>query len=657
MNAARAHRIGGGLAAGLVAVGVVGVVQAAFGPSADLESRTLAVSYLPLLAASALMLWHRPKLPITWALGVMTAAWTLVLLGSLLDPLREGGGVGSTALDLALRTTWPLLFPMIPVILTLYPTMPTSRFGRGLLATELTAIAVTMLTFVTRADDGDPAWLFHIDQVALVLLLGCAVVAVVRLVIMWRRARGRERAQLSLVLASGLAVVTLYVVGGLFTLAFGSGDGESQIESAVVTFLLVGAIPAAIAVALLRHHLYGVDLVVNRILVWTVLVASITGLAVLTTDLAAALLGRTQPDPVLVVIPCLLVAVAAVPLRRVLQRGADVLIPAVDPERKAFRRLAGRLDAAVPPDRVPYLIAEGLGEALGASSVRVSEDAPDGSQLLAEWGAKSDGAPSTTTPLRHAGETVGSITVWPELDARQQALLEGLSSHAAVALQASRLTRDLERSRARLVTSREEERNRLRQDLHDELSPSLAGIRLALAAARTESTASSFEPLLARAQQEAGDAVEVIRRILDDLRPVALDEQGLVGGIRLRAESLRRPGEFDIDVSVRGLPGHLASELEVAAYRITSEALMNAAKHSGAQHAHVGIELRDGHLEMCVWDDGTGVPEDYVHGVGLQSMCDRAETLGGSLHIEPMHPHGTRVSARLPVPVVNETSP
>jgi signal transduction histidine kinase len=149
----------------------------------------------------------------------------------------------------------------------------------------------------------------------------------------------------------------------------------------------------------------------------------------------------------------------------------------------------------------------------------------------------------------------------------------------------------------------------------------------------------------------------VIRRILEDLRPPALDDQSLADAVRLRAHSLQRPGEFDISVTIGTLPDPLPPTTEVAAYRIASEALANAARHSGARLAEIEVGVRDGSLELCVRDNGVGLAADHRLGVGLLSMRDRAEALGGSLVVAP-NPHGgTSVAARLPLIAANGSRP
>ena len=658
MRAETTRRVGGGGAAALVAVGALSVVVALFGRDASAETRSQALSLIPLVAAGVLLLWQRPSLPLSWAMGIHAFAWSVALLEPVLEPLREGGTAWAGILDRSISSTWPLMFPLLPVILTLFPEAPTSRRGQLLLRTELAAIAATMVAFAAHADEEGPAWLFHLSQVTLILLLICAVLAVARLIRARRHATGRRRSQISLVLAAGLAVVSLYVVGGLATLAFGSG-GDSTIVSAFFTFLVIGATPTAIAIALLRHNLYEVDLAVNRAMVWGGLVILTIGVAVIVTELVARLIGRDAPDPLLVIIPCTVVAVAAIPLRRVLQRGADALLPATDDDRAAFRSLTRRLEAAVPVAGIPALIAEGVGEGLALDAVQVVEDTEDGQQVVGTWGDQGTTEAAESIQLRHAGAAVGQLLVWPQPDERQRELLRGLAGHAAAALQASRLTRDLQRSRERLVWGREEERRRLRQDLHDELSPSLAGIRLAVAAARSRGVPDDSDPLLARAEDEAADAVQVIRRILDDLRPPALDELGLVGAVRKKVESLAAPGAFEVFVTASDLPATLPPAVEVGLYRVASEATANAARHSGGRRCDVDLSRVDGALQLVVSDDGSGLPSEYRSGVGLRSMRERAEALGGTLSTMNGPAGGLIVTAIVPIasPAVSAGTP
>ena len=249
-------------------------------------------------------------------------------------------------------------------------------------------------------------------------------------------------------------------------------------------------------------------------------------------------------------------------------------------------------------------------------------------------------------------------------------LLEDLARQAEVAVHAVRLTADLQRSRERLVTTREEERRRLRRDLHDGLGPTLASFALKVDAARklVSRKPEDAKMLLSRLKEQTQDTVTDVRRLVYGLRPPALDDLGLVAAIRQQAESQGFvayedfsgaagdgvSGESGLVFSLEA-PGDmptLPAAVEVAAYRIAQEAITNVARHAHAKTCRVrlSVDRGSGVLEVEITDDGAGVPEVRVAGVGLSSMRERAEELGGTLAVEPKPEGGTRVLARLPLP-------
>jgi len=210
------------------------------------------------------------------------------------------------------------------------------------------------------------------------------------------------------------------------------------------------------------------------------------------------------------------------------------------------------------------------------------------------------------------------------------------------------LTAELQRSRERLVTAREEERRRLRRDLHDGLGPLLAGISLKLGAAGNllRGDPDPAEALLSQLADEAHAAVGDVRRVVDDLRPPALDQLGLVPAIRQQAA--RFDGSLAVTVEASGDLVDLPAAVEVAAFRIATEALTNVARHASATNCRVAI-ARDGGLEVEVRDDGRGLPAQIVPGVGLSSIRERTAELGGACTIARDPSGGTIVRARLPV--------
>jgi signal transduction histidine kinase len=209
---------------------------------------------------------------------------------------------------------------------------------------------------------------------------------------------------------------------------------------------------------------------------------------------------------------------------------------------------------------------------------------------------------------------------------------------------------ELQRARERLVATREEERRRLRRDLHDGLGPALAGAALKVEAAENllASDSATAGALLEAARSEIQSAVADVRRLVYALRPPALDELGLVGALREQAEKLGAAEHPRVEIDAPDELGVLPAAVEVAAYRISLEAMTNSARHADARTCVVRISV-NGDLDLEVVDDGRGLPDDYRAGVGISSMRERAEELGGMCEVEPLDGRGTRVHARLPL--------
>jgi two-component system, NarL family, sensor kinase len=258
-------------------------------------------------------------------------------------------------------------------------------------------------------------------------------------------------------------------------------------------------------------------------------------------------------------------------------------------------------------------------------------------------------------PLISQRETVGRLVVGTRsrgerLDSDDERLLADLARQAGPATHAVALRQALDASRAGLVTAREEERRRLRRDLHDGLGPTLAGLTLGLDTARARAAGQpELQELLGRLKAETQRAVTDVRRIVYGLRPPALDEFGLVGSLREEVGRLRQEAPaltVILDAPDEDL-AHLPAAVEVACYRIVTEALTNVTRHAHATQCSVRIHLGQD-LDVDVRDDGVGLPEGWRTGVGIASMRERVTELGGKLAIEPCLPHGTRITACLP---------
>jgi signal transduction histidine kinase len=312
-------------------------------------------------------------------------------------------------------------------------------------------------------------------------------------------------------------------------------------------------------------------------------------------------------------------------------------------------------------------VAKTLEEALKLPYAEIQLKRGDGFETAAHAGETVDGA--LRLPLVYGGETVGQLVLGlrageEEFADAERRLLEdlahqiGASAHAALMTEASiRLSADLQRSRERLVEAREEERRRLRRDLHDGLGPQLSSQALTIDAVRAlmRRDPDAAEELLLELKADAQDAVADIRRLVYGLRPPALDDLGLLGALRETAEQYGTKG-LRVSVELPKMLPPLSAAVEVAAYRIAQEALTNVSRHAGAHACTVSLTIDEpSTLRLEVRDDGIGIAGKRASapthaGVGLTSMRERASELGGSFLVEPLPEGGTLVHARLPLP-------
>jgi signal transduction histidine kinase len=237
-----------------------------------------------------------------------------------------------------------------------------------------------------------------------------------------------------------------------------------------------------------------------------------------------------------------------------------------------------------------------------------------------------------------------------------QRLLDTLTRQVSGAASTVLLTAELQQSRERLITTREEERRRLHHRLHDGLGPSLAASTMQMEVAKQllrrdpDQAEALLDELIGRTKELIGD----VRRLVYNLRPPALDQLGLVGAIRERAGFLAQPdgskqAALHVTVEGKGNLGGLPAAAEVAAFWITVEAVGNAVRHAQASICRIQL-TRDGELTLEVRDDGRGLPDPVSPGGGLISMRERAEELGGSFEVKPNRDGGTVVHAHLPIP-------
>jgi two-component system, NarL family, sensor kinase len=491
------------------------------------------------------------------------------------------------------------------------------------------------------------------------------------LVVRFRRSRGIEREQVKwLAYGSSLAMVFLILLSAwAATRPDDPAAYELNIGSVWVTLTVI-VITAGIAI--LRHGLYDIDVIINRTLVYGALSAGVIGLYVLIVGALGALF-QSSGNLLAALLATGLVAFLAQPLRARLQRNVNRLMYGErDDPYAVLSRLSQQLKATLAPDAVLPSIAETIAQTLKLPYVAITLRQGDKSILAAEYSSSEtsrradeqtkathrsiclSAALPVSLSLMYQGEVIGQLLVAPRAPGEafspaERRLLDDIGLQAGVAAHAVQLSTDLQRARERLVAAREEERRRLRRDLHDGLGPQLASLTLTVAAAREllRHDREAADQLLQELARHTQAAIADIRRVVYDLRPPALDDLGLVLALREHAAIYRQPGlQIRIDAPEQ-LPA-LPAAVEVAAYRIVQEALTNVVRHAKASTCAVRLTLCDA-LNVEISDDGVGLPPGGRAGVGLTSMRERAAELGGTWAIETAPGRGTCIRARLPL--------
>ncbi len=515
-----------------------------------------------------------------------------------------------------------------------------------------------MAFFLGYLGDGDPETYIGVFGVLV------PVIGVLSQALRYRRSSSAEQRQQSKVLMWALSLAFgAALLLGAFALVPNTTEHDawplSIEEMKRFVFLvfppLFAVIPVTLAAVLVRYHLWDMDRVINRTLVFGALTGGVAGLYVLVVGAANLMLFGTSGSWVVALVIGGLIAILFQPLRERLQRAVNRLMYGErDDPYAVLSRLGQRLEATLAPDAVLSAIVETIAQALKLPYVAIALKQDDEFAVAAIAGRPVSGD-LLCLPLVYQGETVGKLHLAPRSPGESftpadHRLLADLARQAEVAVHAVRLTTDLQRARERLVTAREEERRRLRRDLHDGLGPQLASQTLALDAAcrllerDPQAAAALLQDLKAQSQSSITD----IRRLVYNLRPPALDDLGLVPAVRELAEQYVHAG-LSIQILAPTAIPPLPAAVEVACYRIVQETLTNVVRHASARRCEVRLEVADA-LYVEVVDDGRGLPADLRPGVGLRSLRERAEELGGSCTVEPVPEGGTRVCAQLPLP-------
>lgn len=491
-----------------------------------------------------------------------------------------------------------------------------------------------------------------------ILLLG-VFGSIASIIVRFRNAVGVERAQLKWLAIAGIVVIVGNILGSMLWWLWGNNPLTLEL-SIIVTDITIVTIVVAVGVAILRYRLWDIHIFINRTLVYGSLTALVIGLYVVIVG-SLGLFLQTSGNLLISLFGTGIIAVSFQPLRERLQRSVNRLMYGEwDDPYVVLGRLSEQLEVVAASQSVLPTIVETVAEALKLPYVAISLKKGNQFNIATEYHRSSvatlpDKNSMKILPLIYQMETIGQLLLVPRASGEtfsqtDRRLLETIARQAGVAAYNVRLTQDLQRSRERLVTTREEERRRLRRDLHDGLGPVLAAMSFKLDAINNlaEQDAGSVKKLVTEVKKQMQEALADIRRIAYDLRPPALDELGLVGALKTHIASCNQAQGLQIVLDAPENSPLLPAAVEVAAYRIALEAITNVSRHAGAQHCYVRLSLPD---DLCleVTDDGYGLPSSIQAGVGLASMRERAEELGGMCVTETLPQGGTGVKARLPL--------
>lgn len=452
------------------------------------------------------------------------------------------------------------------------------------------------------------------------------------LVVRWLRARG----ELRLVLRS-LAVMTLVLSVPRF--AFGQEVAVDSLSTVVLLVLIIGGV--------LRHRVYGIDVVVNRTLVYsalTVVVAAVYGALVGVVSVFGSETGVAHG-----LVPAIGAAFSLLPARQRVQRVVNrFLYGERDEPYRVVSRVGAQLEAAGSAEQLLPAVLESLVQALRVPYAAVELHTSAGTVRRAEHGTAVDDI--ERFPLIHQGDGLGDLVVGRRsgesaLASADRHLLEAIARQVAVAAANLLLTEELVRSRERVINAAEDERRRLRRDLHDGLGPVLTAAATRVDASRNlvRRDVDKADDLLRHVRSDLTNALEDLRRLVYALRPPALDQLGLLGALREHVQRSAIPITLHVPETLPELP----PALEVAAYRIVTEATTNVARHAGASSCTVSI-LADSELRIEVSDDGPG-RRTWSPGVGLSSMRERTLELSGHWTAGPGPDGGGRVVVELPL--------
>lgn len=621
-------------------------------------------------ALAALIIARQPR---EWMARI--AAVTLLCFGSGLVPFSFHFSLAYPA--------WGWLFPLIGVLTelcfaTFFFVFPDGRFVPRW-SVFPAAIWFSYNAFPRLVPSfTQNRWLWSEQIMSLVELVLFTAIVAAQIYRYLRVSNTTQRQQTKwIVFGVVVALCTLILFDNIsaFVPSFPQEDPVIALSSIVVVLLFFSLIPLTIGVAILRYRLWDIDILINRTLVYSALTASVSGIYVLVVGYLGVLFHSETAQLPLQLIATGIVAMLFQPIHARLQRGINRLMYGErDDPYGVIARLGQRLEGVLAPEAVLPTVVETVAHALKLPYVAIALATDDRRQMTEDnltIAAAYGSQPATASPchrvtVSYQGEQVGQLILAPRAPGEafshaDQRLLAVLAQQAGVAAHAVQLTlalqqttSDLQLARERLISAREEERRRLRRDLHDGIGPVLASLIQRLDKVRVLIPREP-ETAIARVDDVKGlvrTTLTEVRRLVYALRPPVLDEFGLISAIREHVVQYDGTSGLRVLLTTPERLPPLPAAVEVAAYRITLEGLTNVARHAQAQTCSITLALttrsaRRG-LLVEVTDDGQGLSAATRTGVGLTAMRERAEELNGTFAITSTAGQGTQLCAWLP---------
>ena len=636
------------------------------------------VSLVAFALVGALIAARRPENPIGWifcaaALSLTIAAFATRWSEYAVEKHPGTLPLGHTMTWLAAWSWTPGILLLFTFLLLLFPDghLPSRRWRPvawlagiaivgGTLPFAITAWPLSDSLLSNIGDDAPAAAptslkvAYNIQVAGILIGFVVGLVCALSLILRIRRASGDQREQLKwFAFAATILVVSIIITSPLLG------------APTIVATLSFPLLPIAAAVAILKYHLYDIDVIINKTVVVGTLVAFATTVYLAVVVGIGTLIGRTN-NVVLSILATAIVALAFQPLRARARRFADRLVYGKrSTPYEVLSEFSDRVGGSFATDDVLPRAAQLLGQGTGATHASVWLRVGDELSLAAVWpGGEEMGRTlalvhgelppmadvSLSVPVRHRGELLGALTVTKPanepLTPAERELVADLAAQAGLVLRNVALIEELRASRQRLVRAQDEERRRLERNLHDGAQQQLVAlaVKVRLAQALVGEDDDRAREMLDDVQADSQSALEELRDLARGIYPPLLADQGLAAALDAQARKSPLPVSIDPDG-----PGRYSQDVESAVYFCVLEALNNVAKYAEASRVTVHLSDREGTLRFEVVDDGRGFESSSSYGTGLRGMADRMDAVGGTLRVASEPGHGTSVIGQVSV--------